>query len=245
MRKYKKSLIFAQIFIFLKVDKKQQYMKLNKLIDHTLLKTTATIAEIETLCQEAITYDFYSVCVNSGYVATAKNFLTGTNVKVCSVVGFPLGAMAAEAKYFETNQAIADGADEIDMVLNVGLLKSGKVDKVLEEIKTLKDIVGENRVLKVILETCYLTDDEKRLACRLALEAQADFVKTSTGFGSAGATLADVALMKECVQHKAKVKASGGIRDYQTAMQYVNLGVERIGTSNGIAILKGEKGTGY
>ncbi|EFS98681.1 deoxyribose-phosphate aldolase [Capnocytophaga ochracea F0287] len=220
-------------------------MELNKLIDHTLLKATATIADIETLCKEAVEYDFYSVCVNSCYVATAKNFLVGTDIKVCSVVGFPLGAMSAKAKYFETGEALSDGADEIDMVLNVGLLKSGEVNKALDEIISLKRCVGENRVLKVILETCYLTDEEKRLACRMALDAKADFVKTSTGFGSGGATLADVKLMKECVQDKAKIKASGGIRDYETAMQYVNLGVQRIGTSNGIAILKGEKGTGY
>lgn len=220
-------------------------MELNKLIDHTLLKATATIADIETLCKEAVEYDFYSVCVNSCYVAAAKNFLAGTDIKVCSVVGFPLGAMSAKAKYFETGEALSDGADEIDMVLNVGLLKSGEVNKALDEIISLKRCVGENRVLKVILETCYLTDEEKRLACRMALDAKADFVKTSTGFGSGGATLADVKLMKECVQGKAKIKASGGIRDYETAMQYVNLGVQRIGTSNGIAILKGEKGTGY
>ena len=220
-------------------------MELNKLIDHTLLKATATIADIESLCKEAVEYDFYSVCVNSCYVATAKNFLAGTDIKVCSVVGFPLGAMSAKAKYFETGEALSDGADEIDMVLNVGLLKSGEVNKALDEIISLKRCVGENRVLKVILETCYLTDEEKRLACRMALDAKADFVKTSTGFGSGGATLADVKLMKECVQDKAKIKASGGIRDYETAMQYVNLGVQRIGTSNGIAILKGEKGTGY
>ena len=220
-------------------------MELNKLIDHTLLKATATIADIETLCKEAVEYDFYSVCVNSCYVTTAKKFLAGTDIKGCSVVGFPLGAMSAKAKYFETGEALSDGADEIDMVLNVGLLKSGEVNKALDEIISLKRCVGENRVLKVILETCYLTDEEKRLACRMALDAKADFVKTSTGFGSGGATLADVKLMKECVQDKAKIKASGGIRDYETAMQYVNLGVQRIGTSNGIAILKGEKGTGY
>ncbi len=220
-------------------------MKLNKLIDHTLLKATATIAEIETLCKEAVEYDFYSVCVNSSYVATAKKILAGTNVKVCSVVGFPLGAMQAKAKLFETEQALADGADEIDMVINVGLLKSGEVDKVRDEIAALKAAVGANRVLKVIIETCYLTDSEKRLACQLALDAKADFVKTSTGFGTGGATLHDVQLMKECVQENAKIKASGGVRDYETAMQYVNVGVQRIGTSNGIAILKGEKGTGY
>lgn len=220
-------------------------MKLNKLIDHTLLKATATIAEIETLCKEAVEYDFYSVCVNSSYVATAKKILAGTNVKVCSVVGFPLGAMQAKAKLFETEQALADGADEIDMVINVGLLKSGEVDKVRDEIAALKAAVGANRVLKVIIETCYLTDSEKRLACQLALDAKADFMKTSTGFGTGGATLHDVQLMKECVQGNAKIKASGGVRDYETAMQYVNVGVQRIGTSNGIAILRGEKGTGY
>lgn len=220
-------------------------MKLNKLIDHTLLKATATIAEIETLCKEAVEYDFYSVCVNSAYVATAKKFLEGTTVKVCSVVGFPLGAMQSKAKLFETEQALADGADEIDMVINVGWLKSGEIDKVREEIAALKAAVGSNRVLKVIIETCYLTDEEKRLACQLALDAKADFVKTSTGFGTGGATLADVKLMKESVQGHAKIKASGGVRDYETAIQYINLGVQRIGTSNGIAILKGEKGTGY
>ena len=220
-------------------------MKLNKLIDHTLLKATATIAEIETLCKEAVEYDFYSVCVNSAYVATAKKFLEGTTVKVCSVVGFPLGAMQSKAKLFETEQALADGADEIDMVINVGWLKSGEIDKVREEIAALKAAVGSNRVLKVIIETCYLTDEEKRLACQLALDAKADFVKTSTGFGSGGATLPDVKLMKESVQGHAKIKASGGVRDYETAIQYINLGVQRIGTSNGITILKGEKGTGY
>ena len=206
-------------------------MELNKLIDHTLLKATATISEIETLCKEAVEYDFYSVCVNSGYVATAKKFLAGTDIKVCSVVGFPLGAMSAKAKYFETGEALADGADEIDMVLNVGWLKSGEVNQVLDEIIALKRCVGENRVLKVILETCYLTDEEKRLACRLALDAQADFVKTSTGFGTGGATLADVQLIREVVGDRAKIKASGGIRDKQTALQYISLGVDRIGAS--------------
>ncbi|GIM48841.1 deoxyribose-phosphate aldolase [Capnocytophaga stomatis] len=219
-------------------------MKLNKYIDHTLLKANATVSEIETLCKEAITHDFFSVCVNSGYVSYAKEFLKGTNVNVCSVVGFPLGAMSTRSKVFETEQAIADGADEIDMVINVGWLQSGEVDKVREEIALIKKACG-NKVLKVILETCYLTDDEKRLACKLSVEAGADFVKTSTGFGTGGATLSDVQLMKETVNGKAKIKASGGIRDFKTAMQYVDLGVQRIGTSNGIAIVSGETGTGY
>lgn len=218
---------------------------MNKFIDHTLLKADATTADIEKLCKEAIEHQFYSVCVNSGYVALAKHLTQGSGVKVCSVVGFPLGAMASEAKMFETQNALSNGADEIDMVINVGYLKSGNIDQVRAEIATIKQLVGEERVLKVILETCYLTDEEKRLACRLSVEAGADFVKTSTGFGTGGATLEDITLMREAVAGKAKLKASGGIRDYATAKQYIDLGVSRIGTSNGIAIIKGEKGEGY
>lgn len=219
-------------------------MKLNKFIDHTLLKANATISEIETLCKEAVMYDFFSVCVNSAFVPYAKDFLKGTDINVCSVVGFPLGAMSLKSKVFETEQALADGANEIDVVINVGLLKSGEVDKVREEIAQIKKACGNN-VLKVILETCYLTDEEKKLVCKLSVEAGADFVKTSTGFGTGGATLSDVQLMKEAVNGKAKIKASGGVRDFQTAKQYIDLGVERIGTSNGIAIVTGGTGTGY
>ncbi|MDO4783461.1 MAG: deoxyribose-phosphate aldolase, partial [Capnocytophaga felis] len=171
-------------------------------------------------------------------------FLKGSEIKVCSVVGFPLGAMSTAAKEFETERAIADGADEIDMVINVGWLQSGEVEKVREEIALIKKACG-NKVLKVILETCYLTDEEKRLACKLSVEAGADFVKTSTGFGSGGATISDVQLMKEAVNGNAKIKASGGVRDFQTALQYIDLGVQRIGTSNGIAIVTGGTGTGY
>ncbi|AWL77797.1 deoxyribose-phosphate aldolase [Capnocytophaga canimorsus] len=213
-------------------------MELSKYIDHTLLKATATVSEIETLCKEAITHDFFSVCVNSGYVSYAKDFLKETDIKVCSVVGFPLGAMSTRSKVYETEQALADGADEIDMVINVGWLLSGKIDEVKQEISLIKKACGD-KVLKVILETCYLTDDQKRLACELSVQAGADFVKTSTGFGSGGATLADVQLMKDSVKGKAKIKASGGVRDFQTAMEYINLGVQRIGTSNGIAIVTG------
>lgn len=219
-------------------------MELNKYIDHTLLKAAATISEIKTLCKEAVEYNFFSVCVNSSYVPYAKEFLTGTDVKVCSVVGFPLGAMSTRSKVFETEQAIADGADEIDMVINVGWLLSGETQKVLDEIARIKKACG-NKVLKVILETCYLTDAQKQLACELSVQAGADFVKTSTGFGTGGATLADVALMKKSVNGKAKIKASGGVRDFQTAIEYINLGVQRIGTSNGIAIVTGKMGTGY
>ncbi|ATA93226.1 deoxyribose-phosphate aldolase [Capnocytophaga canimorsus] len=213
-------------------------MELSKYIDHTFLKATATVSEIETLCKEAITHDFFSVCVNSGYVSYAKDFLKETDIKVCSVVGFPLGAMSTRSKVYETEQALADGADEVDMVINVGWLLSGKIDEVKQEISLIKKACGD-KVLKVILETCYLTDDQKRLACELSVQAGADFVKTSTGFGSGGATLADVQLMKDSVKGKAKIKASGGVRDFQTAMEYINLGVQRIGTSNGIAIVTG------
>ena len=205
-------------------------MDIVKYIDYTLLKATATFSDIEKLCQEAKHYGFFSVCVNSGYVPFAKELLKDTDIKVCTVVGFPLGAMSTPAKLYETSQALKEGVDEIDMVMNIGYFKSGQQGKVLEEIRQLKQEVGE-RVLKVILETCYLTDEEKRIACQLSIEAGADFVKTSTGFGSGGATLSDVRLMKEVVGESAKVKASGGIRDRETALQYIALGVSRIGAS--------------
>jgi len=205
-------------------------MDIAKYIDYTLLKATATPADIEKLCKEALEYGFYSVCVNSGYVPLAAEQLKGSKVKVCTVVGFPLGAMSAKAKYFETGEALADGADEIDMVLNVGLFLSGNVAKVLDEIALLKQETGD-RVLKVIIETCYLNDEQKRLASQVCVDAGADFVKTSTGFGTGGATLADVQLIREVVGDRAKIKASGGIRDKQTALQYISLGVDRIGAS--------------
>lgn len=219
-------------------------INLEKYIDHTLLKPTATFNEIEKLCQEAIDYLFFSVCVNSGYVPFAKQILKNTDVKVCSVVGFPLGAMSPLAKIYETSQALKDGADEIDMVMNVGYFKTGQIAKVLDEITQIKRET-DKKILKVILETCFLTDEQKKLACQVCVDAGADFVKTSTGFGSGGATPQDVILMRDIVAGKAKVKASGGIRDQKTALEYIALGVERIGTSNGIAIVKGETGSGY
>ena len=219
-------------------------INLEKYIDHTLLKPTATFNEIEKLCQEAIDYQFFSVCVNSGYVPFAKQILKNTDVKVCSVVGFPLGAMSPLAKIYETSQALKDGADEIDMVMNVGYFKTGQIAKVLDEITLIKRET-DKKILKVILETCFLTDEQKKLACQVCVDAGADFVKTSTGFGSGGATPQDVILMGDIVAGKAKVKASGGIRDQKTALEYIALGVERIGTSNGIAIVKGETGSGY
>ena len=205
-------------------------MDIAKYIYYTLLKATATPADIEKLCKEALEYGFYSVCVNSGYVPLAAQLLKDTDTKVCTVVGFPLGAMSTQAKLYETSVALTQGAQEIDMVLNVGLFLSGNVAKVLDEIALLKQETGD-RVLKVIIETCYLNDEQKRLESQVCVDAGADFVKTSTGFGTGGATLADVQLIKEVVGDRAKIKASGGIRDKQTALQYISLGVSRIGAS--------------
>ena len=213
-------------------------MEINKYIDHTLLKATTTKDEITKLCNEAKEYNFYAVCVNSGIVKFAADQLKGTDIKVASVVGFPLGAMSDKAKIFEAKKAIEDGASEIDMVINIGALKDKDYDYVKNEIKGIKEAIGSN-VLKVIIETCYLTKEEKIKACELSLESNADFVKTSTGFGTGGATYEDVALMKKIVGDKAEVKASGGVRDLATAKKYIELGATRLGTSSGIEILKG------
>lgn len=199
-------------------------------IDYTLLKPTATFADIEKLCQEALSYHFFSVCVNSGYVSYAKNLLKESPIKLCSVVGFPLGAMSPLAKANEATIALEEGADEIDMVMNIGWFLSGQIHKVLEEVSQIKKITG-NKVLKLIIETCYLSDAQKRLACQMGVDAGADFIKTSTGFGTGGATLSDVRLMKEVVGNQALIKASGGIRTREVALEYLALGVSRIGAS--------------
>ena len=212
-------------------------MGLNKYIDHTILKATASSADVQKLCAEAIEHEFYSVCVNGCYVADAKHLLQGTDVKVAAVVGFPLGAMTTAAKVFEAKEAVENGASEIDMVINVAKLKDGEFDYVENEIRQIKEAIRDN-VLKVIIETCYLTDEEKVKACELSLVAKADFVKTSTGFGTDGATYEDVKLMKSVVGDNAKVKASGGVRDKETAQKYIDLGAERLGTSSGIDIVK-------
>ena len=212
-------------------------MGLNKYIDHTILKATASSTDVQKLCEEAIEHEFYSVCVNGCYVADAKHLLQGTDVKVAAVVGFPLGAMTTASKVFEAKEAIENGASEIDMVINVAKLKDGEFDYVENEIRLIKEAIGDN-VLKVIIETCYLTDEEKVKACELSLVAKADYVKTSTGFGTGGATYEDVKLMKSVVGDNAKVKASGGVRDKETAQKYVDLGAERLGTSSGIEIVK-------
>ena len=212
-------------------------MGLNKYIDHTILKATASSSDVQKLCEEAIEHEFYSVCVNGCYVADAKQLLQGTDVKVAAVVGFPLGARTTAAKVFEAKEAVENGASEIDMVINVAKLKDGEFEYVENEILQIKEAIGDN-VLKVIIETCYLTDEEKVKACELSLVAKADFVKTSTGFGTGGATYEDVKLMKSVVGDNAKVKASGGVRDKETAQKYVELGAERLGTSSGIDIVK-------
>ncbi len=211
-------------------------MQLNKYIDHTLLKANATVNDIKKLCSEAKEHNFYAVCVNSYYVALANSELMHTDIKVAAVVGFPLGAMLTRVKIVEAQQCIDQGANEIDMVINIGLLKSGYYDIVEDEIRAIKKGIGDN-TLKVIFENCYLTDEQKKIACKLSMNAGADFIKTATGFGTGGATLEDVKLMKKEVQNNLQIKASGGIRDLKTAKQYTDLGVSRIGTSSGIAIV--------
>ena len=212
-------------------------------IDHTLLKPDASAAQIEQLCTEAREYKFFSVCVNGSWVAAARHFLDGSDVKVASVVGFPLGAMSSDVKRFETETAIDDGAHEIDLVLNIARLKAGDDKYVFREICDVVEAADE-RTVKVILETCLLTDEEKIRACKLVVESGAHFVKTSTGFSTAGATIADVKLLRETVGVKFGVKASGGVRDAQTALAMIEAGATRLGTSSGIAIVKGLAGGG-
>lgn len=205
-------------------------------IDHTLLNPTATPNDIKKLCEEAIEYNFYAVCVQGQYVKLAAECLKNSDVKIASVVGFPLGGNSTKSKVYEAKQAILDGADEIDMVIAIGLLKARELDLVRDEIEQIK-LAIDKHVLKVIIETCSLTNEEKELACEIAYEAGANFVKTSTGFGSYGATFADVSLMRDTIGDKMKIKASGGIRDREIALQYIEAGVDRIGTSAGIKIV--------
>lgn len=210
-------------------------MKINQYIDHTNLKADASIEDIKTLIDEAIANEFYSVCVNSSNVKLIKDY--NKDVKIAAVVGFPLGAMAKEAKVFEAKKAIEDGASEIDMVINIGRLKDKEYDYVESEIREIKEAIGEN-ILKVIIETCLLTDEEKVKACELSVAAGADFVKTSTGFSTGGATVTDVKLMAETVGDKAKVKASGGIHTREEALALIDAGASRIGASKSIDICK-------
>ncbi|NLC41382.1 MAG: deoxyribose-phosphate aldolase [Erysipelothrix sp.] len=214
--------------------------KLNTLIDHTLLKPEATKDQIITLCEEAKTYEFASVMVNSSWVKLCAEQLKGTSVLVASVVGFPLGAMSTEAKVFETKQALSDGAQEIDMVINIGRLKDNDEEYVVNEIKSIKALLPD-KILKVIIETALLSDDEKILACKLVSEAKADFIKTSTGFSLHGATVEDVKLLREHVAPEVAVKAAGGVRSFEDVTKMVDAGATRIGTSSGVKLMQGDK----
>ncbi|HEM3597442.1 TPA: deoxyribose-phosphate aldolase [Streptococcus suis] len=218
-------------------------MKLNKYIDHTILKPETTQEQVEKILSEAKEYDFASVCVNPTWVSLAAESLKDSDVKVCTVIGFPLGANTSAVKAFETEDAIANGADEIDMVINVGALKAGNDALVLDDIKAVVDASGD-KLVKVIIEACLLTDDEKVRACQLSKEAGADYVKTSTGFSTGGATVADVALMRKTVGPDMGVKASGGARSYEDAIAFIEAGASRIGASSGVAIMNGAQADG-
>lgn len=217
-------------------------MKINKYIDHTALKPTTTERDIIDLCNEAKEHQFYSVCVSSCYVPLAKQLVAKSSVKVCSVVGFPLGSMSTGAKAFEAKQAVEDGADEIDMVINIGLMKSKNYVAVFKDISDVKNAIGK-LPLKVILEISELSKNEIIKACEICMDAKADFIKTSTGFSKSGATLTAVKIIKKTVKNRAKIKASGGIKDYDTVKKYIDAGADRIGTSSGVAILSGDLST--
>ncbi|HFI0641866.1 TPA: deoxyribose-phosphate aldolase [Streptococcus suis] len=218
-------------------------MKLNKYIDHTVLKPETTKEQVAKVLEEAKEYDFASVCINPTWVSFAAEGLKGTDVKVCTVIGFPLGANTPAVKAFETKDAIENGADEIDMVINIGALKDKNYDLVLEDIKAVVDASGD-KLVKVIIETCLLTDEEKVKACELSKQAGADFVKTSTGFSTGGATVEDVALMRKTVGAEMGVKASGGARSYEDAIAFIDAGASRIGASSGVAIMNGAQADG-
>ena len=218
-------------------------MNLNQYIDHTLLKPEASKDQVVKLIKEAKEYNFASVCINPTWVKLAAEMLATSNVKVCTVIGFPLGATTPEVKAFETSNAIKNGADEVDMVINIGALKSGDLDLVERDIRAVVE-ASCDKLVKVIIETCLLTDDEKVSACQLAQRAGADFVKTSTGFSTGGATVPDVALMRKTVGPDMGVKASGGARSFEDAQSFIDAGATRIGTSSGVAIMKGEHASG-
>ncbi len=210
-----------------------------KFIDHTLLKPVATQADIETLCAQARQYEFCSVCVNPYWVKLAKQQLKGSGVKVCTVIGFPLGANTTAVKVAETQDAIANGADEIDMVINIGALKGNDLNTVLTDIQAVRKAC-QGHILKVIIETSQLTDDEKVTACKLSAQAGADFVKTSTGFTGGGATVEDVALMRRSIPQHMQVKASGGVRSREDFDAMITAGATRIGASSGVKIIEGK-----
>ena len=215
-------------------------MKLNKYIDHTLLKADATKEQITKLCNEAKEHDFASVCVNTCYVPLCKELLKDSDVKVCCVVGFPLGAMDTASKAFEAKTAVSNGAGEVDMVINIGALKDKDYDYVTKDIEAVVN-ASKPAIVKVIIETCLLTDEEKVEACKCAMKANAEFVKTSTGFSTSGATVEDVTLMRKTVGTVCKVKAAGGIRSYEDAIKMIDAGADRLGCSAGIKIVEGAK----
>ncbi len=214
---------------------------LARMIDHTSLKPEATEKEIEKLCKEALEYNFASVCVNPAMVEKAHSILRGSNVKVCTVIGFPLGATTTEVKAFETEDVIKKGATEVDMVINVGKLKEGNLEYIKKDIEAVVNAAKEKALTKVIIETCLLTDEEKITACKLSKEAGADFVKTSTGFSTGGATASDIKLMRETVGDELGVKASGGVRTLEDAMTMIENGANRIGASASVAICEGKE----
>ncbi|MFL0248735.1 deoxyribose-phosphate aldolase [Candidatus Clostridium stratigraminis] len=215
-------------------------MKLERYIDHTILKAEATSEQVKRICQEAIQYGFASVCVNPYYTSFVSSTLQGTSVKTCVVVGFPLGANTKEVKAFETNQAIENGAQEVDMVINVGALKDKNYDIVREDIEAVVKASNKRALVKVIIEACLLTDEEKVKICEIAKEAGVDFVKTSTGFSTSGADSHDVELMRKTVGEEIGVKASGGIRDYEKAVEMIKAGANRLGVSASVAIINSD-----
>ncbi|WP_338750210.1 deoxyribose-phosphate aldolase [Bacillus sp. FJAT-52991] len=215
------------------------FEKVAKMIDHTLLKADATKEEVGKICEEAKAYEFASVCINPVWVPYASEQLKGTPVKVCTVIGFPLGAMTSDVKAFETKNAIENGAEEVDMVINIGALKAGDYEAVLKDIQAVTSAAKGKALTKVIIETCLLTDEEKKKACELAVEAGADYVKTSTGFSTGGATVEDIALMRKTVGPDIGVKASGGVRSREDAENMIKVGATRIGASSGVKIVQG------
>lgn len=212
-------------------------MYYNSYIDHTLLKADASEKDIKKLCKEAKEYDFFSVCVNPCFVKCARKHLKGSEVKVCTVIGFPLGANTTKTKLFEAKRAIAEGADEIDVVFNIGKFKEKKYSYVGKELTKIVDLCKKKVVVKVIIETCYLTKEEIIEACKLVYECGVDYVKTSTGYGKDGAVLDDVKMMKEFCKDKLKIKASGGIKTLKQVEEFILAGAERIGTSSGVSIM--------
>lgn len=212
-------------------------------VDHTLLTQTATWAEIKQICDDAIKYETASVCIPASYVKRAKEYV-GDKMAVCTVIGFPNGYSTTAVKVFETKDAIANGADEIDMVINIGDVKDGRFDEVLSEIRAMKEACND-KILKVIIETCLLTDEEKVKMCQVVTEAGADYIKTSTGFSTAGATFADVKLFADNVGKNVKIKAAGGISSLDDAEKFLSLGADRLGTSRIVKIIRNEEATGY